>query len=151
MTASNHVLAGALIALVIKEPAIALPAALTSHFLLDAMPHFGFKNWQERSKYKKLMKTILFIDAFLLVVAIIMLLKFSANWLVFACAFLALSPDLMWVYRYAIPERFGTIEPSKGNMITRFHSGIQIREFRHGFIIEYITFMTLILTVSKLL
>lgn len=149
MTASNHVLAGALIGVVIKEPALALPAALASHFLLDALPHFGFKNWSERIKYKKLMKTILLIDGILLLLAITQLIHLNPNWIVFACAALAVSPDLVWIYRYIIPERFGSKEPSRGNFITRFHAGIQIGEFRYGFIIEYITFAALIIIVRR--
>jgi hypothetical protein len=41
MQAINHTVFGSLIATTISEPAIALPLALASHFLMDAIPHYG--------------------------------------------------------------------------------------------------------------
>jgi hypothetical protein len=34
--------AGAIIALAISQPLIALPLAFVSHFVLDALPHYGY-------------------------------------------------------------------------------------------------------------
>src|SRR5437868_4335098 len=43
MTWLNHAATGALIAVVIKNPAVALPAAFLSHFVIDILPHWDFK------------------------------------------------------------------------------------------------------------
>ena len=40
MTATNHALTGAAIGFIVGVPAIAIPLALISHFVLDAIPHF---------------------------------------------------------------------------------------------------------------
>lgn len=41
MTATNHALTGAVIALAIKRPELAIPLAFLSHFALDAIPHYN--------------------------------------------------------------------------------------------------------------
>ncbi|MGH3384392.1 MAG: hypothetical protein ACRDO1_07430 [Nocardioidaceae bacterium] len=41
MLITNHVLAGAALGLLVEHPGTALAAGLTSHFALDAVPHFG--------------------------------------------------------------------------------------------------------------
>jgi hypothetical protein len=56
MHSINHAALGAVIGLVTKDPLIAIPAAFASHFVLDALPHYGirgdegyaalFKQWQ---------------------------------------------------------------------------------------------------------
>lgn len=137
MTATNHMLAGALIGAVIREPMVALPIALLSHFALDALPHFGFSSWQERTKHSKLLKTILSVDGLTLLAVMWTVLSISNSWLSFVCGIVAVSPDLIWVYRFAITEKFGKLEPQKGSWLTEFHSGIQTQEFPNGYLIEY--------------
>ncbi|MEI7682743.1 MAG: hypothetical protein WCJ24_00365 [Candidatus Saccharibacteria bacterium] len=41
MQGLNHVVFGSLIGLTIKQPALAVPLALGSHFALDMIPHYG--------------------------------------------------------------------------------------------------------------
>lgn len=51
MTATAHALVGAAIAKAIPNPAIAIPLAFASHFIMDAVPHWDFgTNWRTRSK-----------------------------------------------------------------------------------------------------
>jgi len=64
MTATNHALTGAVIALVIKQPILAVPLAFVSHFVTDLVPHYNppgmtrdkFQNysesWSEKLAYK---------------------------------------------------------------------------------------------------
>ena len=62
MTASNHVAAGALIGAVIN-PWLAAPAAVTSHFVLDAMPHYGYEGERELKRLKlSLFRLVLIMD-----------------------------------------------------------------------------------------
>lgn len=42
MTATNHALTGAVIALAINEPWLAIPLAFLSHFAIDAIPHWDY-------------------------------------------------------------------------------------------------------------
>jgi hypothetical protein len=41
MLVTNHVLSGALVGSLVRSPVLAAPAALASHFALDAAPHWG--------------------------------------------------------------------------------------------------------------
>lgn len=51
MTATAHALVAAAIVAAIPDPRISLPLALTSHFIMDAIPHWDFgTNWRARSK-----------------------------------------------------------------------------------------------------
>lgn len=52
MTASAHALVAAAIASKVTDPATATVLAFTSHFLLDAVPHWDVgTNWRSRSKH----------------------------------------------------------------------------------------------------
>ncbi len=47
-----HALVGAAIASKIPDPVIGLPLALTSHFIMDSIPHWDFgTDWRKRPKY----------------------------------------------------------------------------------------------------
>ena len=99
MTATNHALTGALIGLTIGNPWVAVPAAFVSHFVCDAIPHYGNKNVPIWGKSFRL---YLVFDA-LLCVALVGLLAFNhpVHWLLASiCAFLATSPDFLWLKRF---------------------------------------------------
>lgn len=136
MTATNHALSGALIGLVVTQPVLALPLAFISHFVLDAIPHFGLDDFGGHLKAKKKFHRILCVDAVLLSLVIIFLIANGASWLVFACLFLAGSPDLIWAYRYVIKEKFGKVPPSPKNAFDRFHSNIQTSQTLQGIYVE---------------
>jgi len=53
MTLTNHLLAGAALAKLLPLP-LAIPLAFLSHFVLDALPHFGFVNIEDRMKHIRL-------------------------------------------------------------------------------------------------
>lgn len=135
MTATNHGLFGAVIAITLqKYPAVAIAIAPFSHFLLDAIPHFG-TNGDVRSK--KFFR-ILFIDCTLAVVSTLAVAWFHADIapLVVACAFLAASPDLMWIYYEYINKPL-----KKKHLVPRFHSWIQWSQTGPGIIVEAIWFV----------
>lgn len=51
MTATAHALVSGAIAAAIGDPALVLPLAFVSHFLMDAVPHWDIgTNWRTRSK-----------------------------------------------------------------------------------------------------
>lgn len=52
MTASAHAIVGAALATVIKDPITLTFASLTSHFVMDCIPHWDFgTNWRDRPKF----------------------------------------------------------------------------------------------------
>jgi len=137
MTATNHALTGATIGILIGKPLIALPVALASHFICDALPHFGFTG-------EKLKQTVMRGDNFrnyliaeamiccLIVLAIVVFQP--AHWLLAAIsAFVAAAPDLLSFRRYRA-TRLG--KAWRGNIYSRFAHGIQWFERPIGAVVE---------------
>lgn len=99
MTATNHAVTGAIIGLVVANPITAIVVALLSHFILDMIPHFGSDKDFITSKKFRIM---LAVDALLCVVLVVFLAwQQPAQWLLAAvCAFVATSPDFLWISMY---------------------------------------------------
>ena len=126
MTGLNHTLAGCLIALATPAP-IAPALAFGSHFLLDAVPHFG--RHPKFYKFSPHLKALILFDgaASLLAMAIVIWL-FPAQWLIIGlCSFMAVLPDLMWIFQKMLrtPQWFLT-----------FSSLIQWGERPYGWVYE---------------
>jgi hypothetical protein len=136
VTATNHALAGAAIGFLVKEPVLALPLALASHFVMDAIPHVGLDEFGGHHKQPKLFRKILSVDAALLALIIGILWAYHAPPLVFACLFIAGSPDFIWAYRYVFQEKLGNIAPKAKSSFSHFHSKIQWSQTLRGVYIE---------------
>ncbi len=130
MTATNHAVAGAIIAVYIHEPVLALPLALASHFVLDSLPHIGIKG------YNRLFTKVLFTDILVCSIFLIAIILIKpAHWqLLISCALLAMSPDLMWLPRYIRHLRHKSQKPM--NRIMNFHKNIQRHEIVWGYFVE---------------
>jgi hypothetical protein len=104
MTATNHAITGAIIAVVIDKPVIALPLALLSHFAQDALPHFGYAGhggYREGLKHRSL-KFVMLADLLSFIPFLAILLVHNASIWVYLAAFLALSPDFYDFIAYFI-------------------------------------------------
>ena len=124
MTLTNHYMTGVGIAIITKNPYIALPLATSSHYLLDSLPHYG--------------RTMLVIDVFVFVLLLNFLIEASVpNWYYLA-GFFGYLPDVAWIYIWIGPEKFGTIKSTRENAINKFHSNIQRFERVWGIIPEII-------------
>ncbi|HSW74808.1 MAG TPA: hypothetical protein VLG16_02965 [Candidatus Saccharimonadales bacterium] len=136
MTLTNHLLTGAIFAKVLPLP-LAIPLAFASHFVLDALPHFGFINIEERTKYNKLFGAIVLLDCLLSVALSAWLIsRGHSQWLL--AGFAAFSPDLVWIYRFTVEEKFGKLKPTKGNRFIQFHIKIQQYERAWGGLVELV-------------
>lgn len=149
MTATNHSLTGAVIALSIANPAIALPAALASHFVLDSMPHFDFGKESGVTKKSRLFRWLLLADM-TVALAVIVTSMFLAphKWLLIGLAAgLAASPDLMWFPHYlaALKDRVKRSGP-----LERFHAWIQWGERPWGSVVEIVWFITALIVLHHL-
>src|SRR5436190_1192178 len=135
MRAINHALTGAVIGVTVSSPWVALPAAFESHFVLDAIPHHDFA---KRKFTTSSFKITLVIDTLLcgLLVASLILWH-PQSWLqACICAFLAASPDFMWIPRY-VRAQHGIVRKQRNNVL-RFHSAIQWFEKPIGWVVEAI-------------
>lgn len=142
MTATNHMLAGAVVAVGVQNPFLIVPLAVASHFLLDVLPHFGIRTVDAAVPDKHpLFRYIVIIDIALAITLLTLLpsiLKGAVSWWVLwigmGCAFL---PDFIWVYRFAY-EAIHKKQHTEGRFakVHRFHAKIQWGERPWGFIIE---------------
>ncbi len=147
MTASNHLLAGAAISIIATNPLIAVPVAFASHFVLDALPHFGQKGNHGYTTIAKsrTQLTVALVDALLALSIAITLLYFGLYYTL-AIALVALSPDFMWPFRYFFYERINIAPP--GGAITRLHQSIQKYERPWGIMPEIILFVVFLAYIA---
>lgn len=123
MTLTNHLLTGSVIAKFLPLP-IAVPLAFVSHFILDSLPHFGVKQFEDRQRHKKLFFSVLALDIALSIALAVWLIRSGhIRWLI--VGLIAFSPDTVWIYRFIVQEKFGKLPPKKGGRFVEFHSGIQ--------------------------
>lgn len=152
MTGFSHAVTGATIAALVKEPLIALPAAFLSHFVCDMIPHIGIRDVHDRLARRNLAHTIYVIDLVCILAFFGFLILLNAPWYVLAGAFLAGSPDFVWFYRYIIEEKFGTLAPTKMNILNHIHSKIQWSEtLRYGVAVELaFSFVLIVLLLENI-
>lgn len=146
MTAVNHALTGTVIGLVVGQPLIALPAALASHFICDALPHFGSKLPAAARLKTNNFRNYLILEAALCMLLVLCLAVLQPqHWfLASACAFLATSPDLLWINRY-LKVRRG--RHWKRNAYERFAGDIQWFERPIGGVVEIAWFIAAVLVI----
>lgn len=144
MTGLNHSMTGAVIAKLLPLP-VAIPLAFVSHFVLDALPHFGevFENRQ------KLSRAIWTIDVSLTALFLGFLIS-TKQWVLFAGALVAILPDFAWIYRFTIAEKFGKVPPRPENKFNSWHVRIQHYESRKGLIFELAWLSVMIIALKSL-
>ena len=150
MTATNHALTGAAIGLLVGNPLVALPAALLSHFICDGLPHLDTREspMHKRSWFSR----VLLADA-LGCIGIVgtLALNHPLHWQLAAlCAFLATSPDLMWINMYLRVRNKQPDQPIK-LAIMRFHGFVQWFALPIGGFVEIAWFVGLGTIVVTLL
>lgn len=113
MVATNHALTGAAIGLISGRPAIALPLALLSHFICDALPHYGSANPNLTIKSRRF-RNYLIIDASLCFLLVVALAYYQpVHWqLAAVCAFVAAAPDFWWLNRFLTVRSSRTWQPN---------------------------------------
>ncbi|MGC1177404.1 MAG: hypothetical protein WA843_05020 [Candidatus Saccharimonadales bacterium] len=150
MTAINHALTGSLIGLIVGEPLLAVPLAVVSHFVCDAIPHFGGRLPPEVSLKTKWFRNYLITDASLCVALVVCLLVvMPRHWLLSAiCAFAAASPDLLSMNRF-FKTRAG--RPWKAGRYVTFAKNIQWFEQPIGAVVEVAWFVAAIVLLVPFL
>lgn len=143
MTAANHVMTGALIAVGVQRPLLAIPLAFASHFVVDAIPHYGYGDiaFEHRDQQNNFLQKQ-FGDAFFTLA-----LAFSVPYLLTDhqspavtswCMFAAYFPDMIWGYQFAKAQRSGRYRPR--GWFSRFHKWVQWCERPWGIYVEAIWF-----------
>ena len=146
MTATNHALTGAIIGLVVGEPLLALPLALVSHFVCDAIPHFGSRHSEATIKTKTF-QNYLVVEVALCFGLVLGLAFFRPDhWLLAAiCAFLATSPDLLWINRFRTLRQGRRWRPG---WFSKFAAGIQWFQRPIGAVVEVAWFLGALVLIA---
>lgn len=155
MRAINHALTGAIIGLVINEPLVAAPLAVASHFVCDAIPHHdgvpAKPSLQMKQKWHKSrwFKRLLYLDVILcLSLVIVLAVRGPKDWLLAAvCAFLAASPDFLWLPRYLKRHQ----KPTSLKGFSQFASRIQWFQRPIGAVVEVAWFISGLILLAPLL
>lgn len=151
MTATNHAVMGSIVAVGVVNPVIGLPLALASHFLLDALPHFGAHTIAKPGS--KEFSAIITFDTFL-TVSFFVIASFAGYraglpiWLVPVGAMLGWIPDAMWYKHYQNDLRG---EDKHWDIVRRAHKKIQRYEVSWGWIVESVWFVASVALLSWLI
>src|SRR5690242_2115662 len=110
MTATNHALSGAVIALAVKNPVLAIPLAFVSHFVLDLLPHYNppgltretfvnhAESWRKKMKFRSF-RIIFFSDIALAIILTVMIPFVAVSsvsvWTVLFSMVAGASPDFL--------------------------------------------------------
>lgn len=152
MTGLNHGLTGAVIALAVKNPYIAVPMAFLSHFIVDIIPHWDYGIKNKAGTFSRKFNLLLTSDFLISVLAMIILAILSPahKWLIWACMIAAASPDLMWAYYRLYIEHLKKRVP-RLDPLARVHDLLQWSHTTGGLYVEIIwaIFMVALLVILK--
>ena len=141
MTGFNHAASGGLIGALLPLP-LAIPIALASHFALDMLPHYGISHHhRDDSNFWRIFGTVDAIAA----LALGMLALSWHRYAMFACGFVACSPDYIWVARVIRTRSFNLSD--NNNWFTRWHANIQRYERPWGVWVELLIEIVLFASV----
>ena len=130
MIGFNHALTGGLLAKYLPLP-VALPLALASHFILDALPHYGMPHKKrDNSKFWKIFFTV---DAFA-TLAIALYTISQHRYAMFFGGLFGVMPDFIWVGKVIRTGSFSLDDNQ--NWFTKWHAKIQRYERPWGLWIE---------------
>lgn len=133
MTGFSHSTTGIAIALAVHNPALALPLALVSHFVLDAVPHYGDNTLDGTNRAFR--RFILLDTVFGFGIAILMFIILPEHRLLIAlCAAMATVPDLMWLPNHIRQTKNLPSKPH--NTVMRWHQRIQFEHTVWGIVAE---------------
>lgn len=134
MTGFNHTLAGSIIAVLVPAPLVPL-VAFVSHFVLDALPHFGRhpKITTINGKLSRNFKRLLVLDAILCFAALFFAWwLFPNKWLIITVgAFFSALPDFLWLLQPRAKSRLA-------RAFFRFATIIQWGERPWGWVLEIV-------------
>ena len=146
MTGLNHALTGALVAAAIDEPAIALPAALLSHFVIDMIPHWDYR-------LPEVLKPLAVMMDFTLSLSLLLILAVTVDAsprMIIAGGILGILPDAMWLPGIVVGKEVPKSGKSVLHRVRRIHSKLQWSETRSGLIVEIIWLPLMIILLYNL-
>lgn len=132
---------GAIIALTVKNPLVAVPLSFASHYLQDLIPHWNYGVSREAAKKDNFFTTrfnLSLLADFCLSITLMIVLAFlfpAHKWLIWSCMVVAASPDLVWAYYRLYRERIKKQKP-RYDPFSNLHRNIQWSQTSLGGLIE---------------
>lgn len=151
MTAVNHTVMGSIVVASVGNPLVGLPLALISHFLLDALPHFGAHTVADPKSRE--FRAVMATDT-LLTVAFLAMVAFAGHrvglpvWLLPVGGLMGWLPDVMWYKHYQSDLRG---EKKQWDRMRKFHKSIQRYERSWGWLVEVLVFIVLVLLLNHII
>lgn len=149
MTISNHIITGAVIAVATKNPPLAISLSYLSHFVLDALPHFGppnLKGLVESVKHWTFRLGVI-VEILTLIPVLFLIFYLTSGivpiWLLITCMVVSDLPDLLWIPVYYYENKYQ--KSKKIGRIAKFHGRIQNHSY-WGIVTE-ITWLTLMIFI----
>lgn len=145
MTGFNHGLAGAIIALTVKQPILAISLAFASHYLLDTLPHRGFSKEQVLGpRFNRLVKIDFVFSLFLM--ALLALVFPNHVLIIWACMIAAAVPDTAFYFNRRTVKRW----PDGLDKFTSFHWHLNNHVKPFYFDILYFILMSLAILLIRI-
>lgn len=130
MTGFNHAAVGGFIGKFLPLP-IAIPVAIVSHFVLDALPHYGIPHTRRNEHFWRIFYIIDFVAAWVLLGGTLL---YRQDYAMFWSALAATSPDFIWVARVIRTKSFDLSQHK--SKFAKWHASIQRYERPWGIYIE---------------
>lgn len=130
MTGFNHAAVGGFIGKFLPLP-IAIPVAIASHFVLDALPHYGIPHNRRNGHFWRIFYIIDFVVAWVLLGGIPL---YHRHYAIFLSALAAASPDFIWVARVFRTKSFDLSQHK--SKFAKWHASIQRFERPWGIYLE---------------
>lgn len=149
MTATAHAITGSAVAVVTYGTwgwswPVCLAAALASHFICDALPHWDYVLKFPLKKYVACFDVLVGLIVALIVAAAITTVP---AWIIIVGAILAMLPDAMWWPRGYIHQPL----PTDGNKalykLRKFHRWVQWSEVGNGLWVEAGWFLVMVIVI----
>ncbi|HSX07058.1 MAG TPA: hypothetical protein VLG92_05055 [Candidatus Saccharimonadia bacterium] len=139
MTTLNHAATGAVIAICVKSPWLAVPISLVSHYVCDVIPHFGIYEHDHAKRDANWLFRLITGLSVAGTIGLFLLIPHhqypGVSWLtIFVCMLAATLPDVVWVSLYIREAK-----SSRSLPLTKFdqlHQDIQWYEKPFGLSLE---------------
>lgn len=128
---------------------IAIPLAYASHFVCDALPHFGIPSEDRVSRRSHFLRAVA-VDGVVLIAISIIAITYGLPWYVYASMIAAITPDFFWIYIYVFKEKMGKLEPKPLRFPNVWHAKIQTMETINGLWFEVAWFVAMCLIIYRL-
>jgi len=141
VTGFNHGITGAVIALTVKQPVLAVPLSFVSHYFQDLIPHWDYGVSREADKngnfFTKRFNLSLLADfIFSVILMIVLAILFPTHkLLIWGCMAAAASPDLVWAY-YRLYREHIKMQKPKYDPLSNLHHKMQWSQTSAGALVE---------------